>query len=126
MHQTNVYQWRFYYISFKRILNGLNTKTVCKVRGLTLLLELCGGEVTVSFSKYLPWHRDKFAFMWPKRFLPLLCHFFRIPNIINKFVDLRKRCIYLPLGLLLPEFDQYLGIYTHSALLQQLSCFYIL
>jgi len=36
---------------------GKQTYIVCKVRGLTLLLrvELCGGEVTVSFSKYIPW-----------------------------------------------------------------------
>jgi hypothetical protein len=40
----------------------LNTRAVCKVRGLTYYSEseLCGGAVTVSFSKYLPWQAMHF------------------------------------------------------------------
>jgi hypothetical protein len=44
------------------ILETLYTRPVCKVRELILLLRVgtCGGAVTVSFSKYLPWQAMHF------------------------------------------------------------------
>jgi hypothetical protein len=61
------------------------TKAVCKVRGLTYNSEseLCGGAVTVSFSKYLTWQAMHFL-QRSTHFSKMCCR----PLIASKFLVL--------------------------------------